>query len=65
MLAVLADLETCQGYASCVESAPDAFDIGDGVVVIVRPATVPDGDRARLEAAVQSCPVAALSVQEV
>jgi ferredoxin len=59
-----ADLGACQGYANCVNAAPEAYDIDDdGVVVLLKP-FVEGSERARLEAAVRSCPVSALSIED-
>jgi ferredoxin len=61
---VRADLSICQGYANCVVAAEDCFDMDDsGVVTVLRP-SVPDEDRARVEQAARSCPVAALTLEE-
>ena len=62
MPVVKADHGQCQGYANCVAGADDTFDLDDdGVVVVLRP-EIPEGDRARVGAAVLSCPVSALTV---
>lgn len=59
-----ADLEACQGYANCVVAAGDTFDLDDdGVVVLLRD-TFSEQDRARIENAVLSCPVSALSIED-
>lgn len=59
-----ADKDTCQGYANCVESAPEAFDIDDDGVVVLRKVQVSDEERGELEEAVLSCPTAALSIED-
>jgi 3-phenylpropionate/trans-cinnamate dioxygenase ferredoxin reductase subunit len=59
---VKADRGQCQGYANCVIGADDTFDLDDeGVVVLLRE-QFPEWDRARVEAAANSCPVSALRV---
>ncbi len=64
MPVVKADLSVCQGYANCVMEAPDIFDIGDEGVVVVLRAEITEADRERADAAVRSCPVSALSLEE-
>jgi ferredoxin len=61
---VHADLGLCQGYANCVVSADDVFDIGDDGVVVLLRAEIPDADRARVESAARACPVSALTVTD-
>lgn len=58
MLTVIADLAVCQGYANCVVSAPELFDLGDNSKVKVLVANPADLSLAR--GAVASCPVGAL-----
>jgi ferredoxin len=58
-----ADYPSCQGYGNCVTRAADTFDIDDdGIVVLLRD-NVPEQDRLRIEDAVRSCPVNALSIE--
>lgn len=65
MMAVIrADLEACQGYANCVSSAGDYFDIDDDGKVVLLHHFVDDADRARVEEAAMSCPVSALVVED-
>jgi ferredoxin len=64
MAVIKADKQACQGYANCVASAPDTFDISDDGVVVVLHEDIPDGERERLEDAVYNCPVSALSIEE-
>jgi ferredoxin len=58
------DRDLCEGYANCVFQAEDVFDIGDDNVVIILKAEAAEEDRVRIEEAVQSCPVAALSLSD-
>ncbi|WP_336793433.1 ferredoxin [Gordonia malaquae] len=62
MASVQVDLGKCQGYANCVVTAPDAFDIGDNGKVVVLFDEILPADRALIEQAVASCPAAALSI---
>lgn len=64
MATVIADLTLCQGYANCVVAADDYFDIDDDGLVVLLQTEVPDGERARVDAAARSCPVSALKVAD-
>jgi len=61
---VKADLTVCQGYANCVVGAGDVFDIDDDGVVVVLKSVIPESDRHRVAAAVRSCPVNALRLED-
>jgi len=56
------DRALCEGYGNCVFQADDVFDLGADDIVTLRRADVPPGDRTRIEEAVLSCPVGALSI---
>lgn len=62
MATLRADTEACQGYANCVASAPDTFDIDDDGVVVLLRTDVGDAEQGEVEEAVNSCPVSALSI---
>lgn len=64
MAVLKADLEACQGYANCVLSADDYFDIDDDGVVVLLRSEVADEDRPRVEDAVRACPVSALALED-
>ena len=64
MPVIKADLDLCQGYANCVMEAPKFFDISDDGVVVVLEEEFPEGNRSRVEAAVRSCAVSALRIEE-
>ncbi|MEB4616493.1 ferredoxin [Leucobacter sp. M11] len=50
----------CQGYASCVITDPDRFDLGpDGRVLILKP-VIQAGELGLAEEAIRACPAAAL-----
>ena len=57
------DRDLCEGYANCVFQAPDVFDLGDDDIVVVLVEDVLPAGRGRIEEAVESCPVAALSLE--
>jgi ferredoxin len=59
-----ADFGACQGYANCVDAAPEVYDIDDdGVVVLIRQ-EITEEERPRIEEAARSCPVNALTIEE-
>lgn len=64
MAVLKADTTACQGYANCVDAAPDVYDIDDDGVVVLLKDEVSEEDRPRVEEAARSCPVSALLVEE-
>ncbi|MCW2686564.1 MAG: hypothetical protein JWR37_1454 [Mycobacterium sp.] len=58
-----ADFSLCQGYGNCVTGASDTFDVDDDGVVVLLRAAIEAPDRPRIEEAVRSCPVSALSIE--
>ncbi|WIX82757.1 ferredoxin [Amycolatopsis carbonis] len=62
MAKLTADTDLCQGYGNCLTTAADVYDIDDDGKVVLLIETIPDADRARVEAAARSCPVKALGV---
>lgn len=63
MYRLKADFDVCQGFANCVMSAPDLFDIDENDMVVVLREKITDDERAHAEEAVRSCPVTALSIE--
>ena len=59
-----ADFQACQGYANCVVAAPQAYDIDDDGVVVLLKRFVEASELEHVEAAVRSCPVAALAIED-
>ena len=59
-----ADFEACQGYANCVDGAPDVYDIDDDGVVVLLKETITPEERPRIEEAARSCPVSALMIED-
>jgi ferredoxin len=59
-----ADVGACQGYANCVDAAPDIYDIDDDGVVVLLKESVTDDERGRIEEAARSCPVSALTIED-
>lgn len=63
-LKITVDLERCEGFASCVISAPELFDLDDerSVAVVLEP--VAGAARAQALEAAASCPVRAITVHD-
>lgn len=59
-----ANLDACQGYASCVVAADDYFDIDDDGLVVLLSTEVPEAERDRVDRAARSCPAAALWLED-
>ncbi len=64
MAVLKADFTACQGYANCVVAAPDVYDLDDNGVVVLLKDGIPAGDLARVQEAVRSCPVSALTIED-
>jgi 3-phenylpropionate/trans-cinnamate dioxygenase ferredoxin reductase subunit len=60
----MVDLGLCQGYANCINVAPDIFDLNDDDQVMLLRADVEAADQPRIEDAVHGCPVSALSIAD-
>lgn len=63
---IKADIPSCEGYANCVVAAPEYFDLDDdsGLVVVLQEDVAAD-QKAHVENAVRSCPVAALRLDTI
>lgn len=61
---IKANQRICEGFANCVSAAPDLFDIDDDDRVVVLRPELDRTDRSRVEEAVRSCPVTALSIAD-
>jgi ferredoxin len=59
-----ADFGACQGYANCVDAAPEVYDIDDDGVVVLLKSEITDDERPRIEEAARSCPVNALTIED-
>ncbi|WP_084223761.1 ferredoxin [Mycolicibacterium holsaticum] len=58
---VKADRSRCQGYGNCVLAAPQIFGVDDEGLVTVLRQNVSVDDVPDAQAAIRSCPVAAIS----
>ncbi|MDP9459267.1 MAG: ferredoxin [Actinomycetota bacterium] len=59
-----ADFAACQGYANCVDAAPEVYDIDDDGVVVLLKEEITEAERPRIEEAARSCPVNALFIED-
>jgi ferredoxin len=57
------DMNLCQSHGECVLVAPDVFDLGDDDVLTWKE-DVPDDRRDDMEAAVNACPMMAISLDD-
>jgi len=62
---VVVDLDVCEAHGDCVVEAPEVFDLGeeDDVVTVIDPEPGEDL-RAKVERAVRSCPVTAITLED-
>lgn len=58
------DLDLCQGHAMCELESPDYFRVPKRGTVEILDTEPPDGARAEIQRAVESCPTRALIVVE-
>lgn len=64
MAVVKADFGACQGYANCVMTAPEVYDIDDDGTVVLLKDEISDEERPKVDEAVNTCPVSALSIED-
>ena len=64
MIQVQANVRICEGFANCLVAAPDLFDLDDDDKVIILQGELDETERARVEEAIRSCPVAALTIAD-
>lgn len=64
MIQVKVNLRICEGFANCVVAAPDLFDLDDDDKVIILEEKLDGGERARVEEAIRTCPVNALTIAD-
>lgn len=61
---VVSDRDRCMGFASCVISAPEVFDLGADSLVVVLDGTPAEAQRPEIDEAVRSCPRRAIWVED-
>ena len=57
------DMNLCQSHGECEAVAPDVFHLGDDDVLVWEE-DVPDERRADMQAAVNACPMMAISIED-
>jgi ferredoxin len=61
---VTVDYDLCEGHGQCLMSAPDVFDLPDGVEkVVVLNADPPESEREAVVRAAAMCPSQALRIE--
>lgn len=58
------DYNKCTGLGICESLAPDVFEVNDDGELELKTESIPDGQLADVEAAVDGCPTEALSIIE-
>lgn len=61
---IVVDRDLCDGHGMCEAMAHEYFELDDDEVLTILNDSPPEEDRAKVHAAVQSCPALALSLQD-
>ena len=61
---IVVDRDLCDGHGMCEAMAHGDFELDDDDQLAVLVDSPPESDRAKVHAAVQSCPALALSLQD-
>ena len=61
---IMADRDTCEGLGMCEAMAPELFEVGDDGTVVVHDEQPSEDHRQDVTAAVDACPVLALSLRD-
>ena len=61
---IAVDRGACQGYANCMVSAGEVFELGEDGKVVVLPVDLDAVERRQLDEAVASCPAGALRLTD-
>jgi ferredoxin len=61
---IVADRDKCEGHGMCEAMAHEFFELDDDETVTVLDTTPPESQRDKVHAAVESCPVVALTLQD-
>ena len=61
---VFVDFNACESNAICMGLAPEVFEVGDDDVLRILDEHPDEELRAKVEAAVRSCPKQAISIEE-
>ncbi|AIJ24654.1 MULTISPECIES: ferredoxin [Amycolatopsis methanolica group] len=61
---IIVDRAKCTSLGICESLAPDVFEVDDNGELVLKAATVPDGLRDDVEAAIAGCPTEALRLRD-
>ena len=61
---VTVDHSLCEGHARCMENAPEVFEVRDDDRSYTLIEVIPEELRAKVERAVQTCPRAAIKLED-
>lgn len=61
---IVADYDVCEGLGMCQSMAHEYFELDDDDNMFILNENPPEEDRAKVKAAVESCPVSALKLQD-
>ena len=61
---VIVDHSLCEGHARCMENAPEVFEVRDDDRSYAIIDVIPEELRAKIERAVQTCPRAAIKLED-
>jgi ferredoxin len=61
---VIVDHTLCEGHARCMENAPEVFEVRDDDRSYALVDEIPEELRAKVERAVQTCPRAAIKLED-
>ena len=61
---VVVDFDLCESNATCMQIAPDIFEVRDDDFLYVLEETPSEDRRSSLEESVQRCPKQAISIEE-
>lgn len=59
---IVVDYDVCEGHGMCQAMAHEYFELDDDDMLTVLDEYPPESDRAKVKAAIDSCPVQALSL---
>ena len=59
---IVVDFDVCEGHGMCQAMAHEYFELDDDDMLTVLDEFPPESDRAKVKAAIDSCPVQALSL---
>lgn len=61
---IVADYDKCEGLGMCQSMAHEYFELDDDDNMTILNENPPEADRAKVKAAVESCPVLALTLED-